>query len=296
MPSPLGHGGAMHRAITELLDLSGGIIGRRHYPELITRLDAAQRRKELVAVLPGVLAHPDVARDWRTIVRAVPLWDDDAIVFGDAGAALTFWPELTPGPVEVAGRRARFRKPGVTVSERAIPPELIVRIAGVAVAAPALTAIDLVPRYGGDAIDRALRSRMTTLADMYRALDLTPGRPGNADRRRMLLDSRGEPWSEAERLSHRLLRRAGLTRWHANVPIVCHGHTYFEDIAMDDCPVVLEIDGKVHLRPDAFETDRRRGNDLLLAGRHVLHFTHLMLTQEPDGFIDTTLSAIELFS
>ncbi len=282
--------------MTELLELSGGIIGRRQHPELITRLDAAKRRKELVAVLPGVLAHPDVARDWRTIFRAVPLWDEDAFVFGEAAAATTFWPELTPQVVQIGGRRARFRKPGVTVSERIVPPELITRMAGVNIVEPALTAIDLVPQHSGDVIDRALRSRMATLPDMYRALDLTPGRSGNIDRRRMLLDSRGLPWSEAERLSHRHLRGAGITRWHANVPILCNGHTYYGDIVMDDRPVVLEIDGRVHLRPDVFESDRRRGNDMLLAGKHVLHFTWLMLNHESRWFIETTRSAIDMFS
>jgi very-short-patch-repair endonuclease len=287
----------MHKAIAELLEFTGGIICRRQYPELLTRLEAAVRRGELIAVLPGVYVVPELASDWRTIVRAVPLWNDDAVVIGDAGAALTYWSELTPRTVEIAcPRRARFQTKGITVCERVIPPELVTRIAGVPIAVPALNAIDLIPRHGGDVIDRALRSRMATLADMYRALDHTPGRRGNGDRRRMLLDSRGEPWSEAERLSHRILRGAGMTRWHANVPIVCNGHKYFQDILMDDCPVVLEIDGMVHLRREMFETDRRRGNELLLAGRYVLHFTWLMLNQEPDWFISTTQGAIALVS
>lgn len=286
----------MHRAIAELLEFSGGVIGRRQYPELITRLDAARRRGELRAVLPGVYAHPDVARDWRTLVRAVALWDVNAVVVGEASAALTFWPELVPGTVEVACRRARFRQPGVSVCERTVPPELVVCRAGVNITTPALTALDLISRHGGDPIDRALRSRMVPLDAMYRALELTPGRRGNVDRRRMLLDSRAEPWSEAERLSHRLLRGAGITRWHANVPIVCHGNKYFQDIAMDDCPVAVEIDGKVHLRPEVFESDRRRGNELLLAGKQVLHFTWRMLTDEPGWFVATTQSAVALFS
>ena len=287
---------AVHRAIAELMDYSGGIIGRRQHPDLVTRLNAARRRGEIISVLPGVYAHPDLADDWLTRARAVPLWDENAHVVGSAAAALTFWPDLRPDTIAVAGHRGRFQHRGFTASSRIVPPELVTRSAGIAISTPALTAVDLTPRHGGDVIDRVLRSRMATLPALYRALELTPGRRGNVDRRRLLLDSRGEPWSEAERLSHRLLRGAGMTRWHANVPVVCNGHKYFQDILMDDCPVVLEIDGKVHLLPEMFESDRRRGNELLLIGRRVLHFTWLMLNAEPDWFISTTRGAIDLAS
>jgi hypothetical protein len=93
----------MHRAISELLDHSAGVIGRRQYPELVTRMEAATRRHELVVILPGVYAHPDLATDWRTLVRGVGLWDESVVIVGAAGAALTYWPELVPRIVEVAG-------------------------------------------------------------------------------------------------------------------------------------------------------------------------------------------------
>lgn len=287
----------MHRAIMELLHGSGGVIGRHQYPELATRLNAAVRRGGLVAVLPGVYALPDVASDWRTLVRAVALWDANAVIVEEAAAALSFWPGLVPRVVEVAGRRARCEcNRAIRFSRRAVPPELVVRVAGVNIASPALTALDLAARRGGDVIDRALRSRMATLPGLHRALELATGRRGNAERRRLLVDSRGEPWSEAERLGHRHLRAAGITRWHANVPIVCDGHRFFQDIAMDDCPVVIEIDGRVHLREDVFESDRRRGNYLLLAGKQVLHFTWRMVNDEPGWFVDTVRRAIERYS
>jgi very-short-patch-repair endonuclease len=286
----------MHRALIELLHPCGGVIGRRHYPELATQMDSALRRGELVGILPGVYAHRDVATDWRTLVRAVAAWDERAVIVGEAPAALTYWPELTPQTVEVAGRRARLKVPGISFSRRSVPAELVVQLAGVKMSSPALTALDLVPRHGGEGIDRALRSRMTTLPAMHRALQLTPGRDGNTDRRLMLLDSRGNPWSEGERLAHRLLRGAGITRWHANVPIICDGHTFFQDIAMDDNPVVIEVDGKIHLREDLFEYDRRRGNYLLLEGKQVLHFTWRMLNDEPAWFVSMTERAIDRYA
>ena len=55
---------------------------------------------------------------------------------------------------------------------------------------------------------------------LHRAMELTAARAGNQTRRQLLLDSRDEPWSEAERLFHRLLREAGITGWKANQPVV----------------------------------------------------------------------------
>lgn len=284
----------MNRAIAELLQHSGGVICRRRYPELAGQIDTLCRSGVLVAVLPGTYAHRDVARHWRTLARAVSEWDDRSVIVGEAAAALTFWPELRPTGVQVAGRRAAFRRPRIEVTRRSIPPELVTTVGGARIASPALTALDLVPRHGGDAIDRALRSRMATLPGMHRALGMTGYRDGNAERRRMLLDSRDEPWSGGERLAHQLLREAGITGWHANVKIVCDGYTFYQDILVDHTPVVVEVDGRIHLRPDIFESDRRRGNYLLLAGRQVLHFTWLMLTQEPAWFVETTRRAIDL--
>jgi hypothetical protein len=73
--------------------------------------------------------------------------------------------------------------------------------------------------HGGDAIDEALRARATTLQDLHCALQLTCARIGNAARRRLLVDSKDEPWSAGERKFHRLLRDAGITAWKANQPL-----------------------------------------------------------------------------
>lgn len=286
----------MHRALEELVGHTGGIIGRRQYPELGSRIDRAVRCGELIGILPGVFVVPELRSDWRARAEAVAWWDDDAVITHEAAAALTFWPELRPRAVGVSTRRVNLRRPGFVFHRSAVPPECVVTVARSRVASPALTALDLVATHQADAIDVALRSRTATLDGMRRALDLVPHRRGNGDRRRALFDSRAEPWSAAERLAHRQLRAAGITRWHANVPFVCNGHQYFLDIDMDDCPVVVEVDGQVHRRRDIFESDRRRGNELLLAGKRVLHFTWRMLVEEPDWFISTTRRALDAWS
>jgi very-short-patch-repair endonuclease len=228
------------------------------------------------------------------LADAVYWWDPRAVVVGEAAAAMTLWPELEPRRGEVATPRAVRSRAGFAFTRRNIPSELVIQRAGVRLAAPALTALDLVPEHGGDVIDRALRSRVTTLAEMRRALELSGHRVGNEARRLALLDSRSEPRSAAERLAHRLLRAAGIDAWPAKVPVVCDGQTFYLDIAMDRCPVVVEIDGKDHLRADMFDYDRWRGDLLLLAGKRVLHFTWKMLVDKPEWVVDTVRRAIAL--
>jgi very-short-patch-repair endonuclease len=185
-------------------------------------------------------------------------------------------------------------RPGLTFAQRIIPPELVEHRGGLRFTVQEFTAIDLAADRGGEAIDRALRSRMVTLEGMYQALRLTPCRPGNRDRRLIMLDSRDEPWSAAERLAHRLFRSAGITGWRSNVPFRFEDRSYFLDMAFRNTPDVVEIDGRIHLTPGVFESDRLRGNDLVLAGKPTLHFTYRMLKDDERMVIDTTIRALAL--
>ena len=134
-----------------------------------------------------------------------------------------------------------------------------------------------------EAVDLALRTRSATLAGMHEALRLTRNRAGNAERAaRVLLDSRDEPWSEAERRAHRLLRAAGITGWRGNLPVHVAGHTSYPDIGLRRCRLAVEIDGRLH-EDDAslLESDRWRQNALVRAGWRVLRFTWAMLRDHP---------------
>ncbi len=265
----------------------GGVVSRREHPELARELSRLCRRGEVAAPLPGVYVLPHLADDWRVRAAAACRFDPTAVIFGDAAAALTYWPDLVPEPVEVAGRRTTVQRPGFRFVQRAIPGELITRRRGIRHTIPALTALDQVERHGGEGIDRALRRRRTTLPALRDALQRTPHRRGNRDRRQMVLDSRDAPWSEAERVAHRILRDAGITDWSTNVRIEWWGVEYHLDIAFRDSPLVIEIDGRGFHGEERFEDDRRRGNDLVLAGKRVLHFTWRMLTREPGMVVAT---------
>lgn len=162
---------------------------------------------------------------------------------------------------------------------------------------PALAALDLcvVDPFGSDIIDRLLRSRQASLADLHLALQLTSRRSGNADRRRFLVDSRSEPWSKAERLGHRILYRAGIVGWIANYQVFLHGRIYYLDIAFPDVRLCIEIDGRFHEDDlDVFESDRRRQNRLILSGWRVLRFTWSMLVNHPDVVLAEIQAALAM--
>jgi hypothetical protein len=179
-----------------------GVIARRDYPELDTTLRYLVRRGDLVRILPGIYGAADQAASLQTRVRAISRLDPDAVLVGAVAARLSFWPDLRVDVIECAVRHSRAPQAGYCFSRRHIPDELVVTRSGLRYTTPALTALDLCATVGGDAIDQALRTRATTLAQLDRAMELTAARVGNRTRRQLLLDSRAEPWSQAERLFH----------------------------------------------------------------------------------------------
>ena len=173
-------------------------------------LESAYRAGLLTRVLPGTYVPRGVADDIRARAAALHAWDPDAVIVGRAAANLTFWPTLAVGAIDVARLGVIPRSEGYLFHRRRVDPDHIIELDGVRIASPALTAMDLVPELGGDVIDTCLRSRRARLEDLWTAFSAHRGRPGNTERRRMLIDSRDAPWSEAERLAHRLLRAHGI--------------------------------------------------------------------------------------
>lgn len=145
------------------------------------------------------------------IAQALQRRHPNAVFAEETAASLTFWPDLRPTAISVRNLRLQGTVSGILVSRRTVPADLVCVVRGLRVTVPELTALDLSVRTEGDSIDRLLRSRMGTLAALSAILGMTPHRRGNADRRRILLDSWDEPWSRAERLARRILRSAAST-------------------------------------------------------------------------------------
>jgi very-short-patch-repair endonuclease len=263
-----------------------GVIATRDHPELRGAINRRVRNGRLVRVLPGVYSPPAAATELRQRVAAVPLWDLDAIITHEAAAALTFWPDIRVPVIRCAVKHAKAPQRGYTFVREHIPPELVWRHGPVLLTNPTLTALDLAADTDGGSIDRALLRRKTTLHLMREALVLTGRRRGNPDRRKLLLDSRDNPWSTAERRCHRLFREAGITGWKGNQPVMLEQQEFFVDIMFRRLRLVVEIDGReFHIGVEVFESDRRRQNLLVLHGWRVLRITWAMITDEPDQVV-----------
>lgn len=286
----------MKTDIEHLLQDGGGVLRRRDHPQLGRRLDRLLARAELTSILPGILVRPTDADNPIVRVRAGLCWlGPDAVVTGHAAARLTFWPDCRVEAVSFAVPHGMpRRRPGWPVMRTLIPPQMRTTVSGIPMTVPAYTAMDLsAGPDGGDVIDRVLRSRQATLGALRQALASMPGRSGNRTRTRLLRDSRDAPWSELERAGHRLFRRHHLTGWRANAWVDLPTGGAYADLLFADERVIVEFDGwDFHSDRAAFESDRRRRNELVLAGYVVLNFTWRQLTDDPDWVIGCVRRAL----
>lgn len=258
------------------------------------RLARAIREGDVIPVLPGVWLRSDVSGDpaWRA--TALMRWNPNAIVVGAMAARLTFWPELGIDAIDVAAP-TNLRRAGYRFTRRTVPNDLTCFVGDLRVTVPALTAIDLAGATDGESIDRVLRVRRARIGDLVDALTATGHRRGNADTARLLLESRSEPWSIAERRAHALLRAAGITGWVANALIIARRTPYAADIAFLRERLIIEIDGRqFHSDRRSFEHDRIRQNDFVLDDWTVLRFTATRLDDAPEVFIADVRAGLAL--
>jgi very-short-patch-repair endonuclease len=280
--------------IETFLEGRGPVIRRRDLDPADQRtLESAVRVGAVTRLLPGIYVPRAAAEDFTVRALAVSRWQPDAVITGRAAARLTFWPKLPVREIGVARRAYAPAAPGYRFSQRVVDLDHIRQAGPLRMTTPALTAIDLIDELGGEPIDVCLRSRSARLEDLWTAFRAHSDRPGNSARRWMLIDSRDKPWSEAERLTHRLMRAARIRGWRTNHRVKVRGNTYFIDIAFKELLLAIEIDGRLHEDDaDLFEDDRRRQNGLVLAGWRVLRFTYWMLVNEPDYVISTILEEL----
>lgn len=270
----------MGESAESMLTIGGGVV--RAGVEDPARRDRAYylaEKGELCRVLPGVFIHPDAINRPAALARAVTSYDPNAIVTGRAAAALTYWPELDVSGLDAVTTTDHTDSDLIRFTRRTIPEELICNLGEVRVTSPALTALDLCTgELGAQAMDRVLQLGHSTVPELRRALDLTPGRPGNDIRRRLLRDVKSGGCSPLERDGHALLRQGGLTNWVANKRILIAGVPVVPDLRFRDRMLVIEFDGfTYHSSREAFERDRGRQNLLVSIGYLVLRFTAAML-------------------
>ncbi len=244
-------------------------------------------------MLPGVYSSPDWREHSQVAIRGALLAHPDGILVGGAAARVSYWPGAPLHRIEIAVPRKATPQAGFVFTRQQVPLDLVVEREGLRFTAPALTSVDLAELTSAESIDVALRTRTATLAGMHDALARTANRSGNRARRSLLIDSRDEPWSAAERRAHRLLRAAGISGWRSNLAVVVQDRLYYLDIAFKRSRLALEIDGRIHqVDRDLFESDRWRQNALVFAGWRVLRFTWAMLEAHPEEFVRQVRAAL----
>jgi very-short-patch-repair endonuclease len=140
----------------------------------------------------------------------------------------------------------------------------------------ARTLVDL-----ADVLDERRLKRVLKRAEVMRIADVKqmPGR-----RRLPVVHEPQLTRSELERRFRRLLERHKLPQPRSNATVL--GHEV--DFHWADAGLVAETDGRnSHLTPTAFEDDRRRDAELLVAGYRVVRFTWRQVTEEPRHVVGT---------
>jgi len=141
---------------------------------------------------------------------------------------------------------------------------------------------------GSVLLDRALQ-RHVELPMLWRVHRRNLGRRGSAATAVLLTAAADGAGSRAERLLHRLLRRAGITGWQVGYP--CRG--YQIDVAFPAQRLAIEVDGwAFHSDAVRFNGDRRRQNAIANDGWQVLRFTWHDLTGRPDAAIAEIRTAL----
>ena len=270
--------------IDALLAANDGLLMARDHRRHKSSFSRWVREGKLVRLMRGVYAHPNHHPHDR--VRAVLAAIPGAVVADETAMAIWFGPERPLGVISVCTPGRRRPQPGYRFTQRPIPREHARR----GVMKPPLAAVDLAdedPSW----LDELARRRIAGPRQYEQILAEFPGRPGNPARRRRVARSRSRPWSPAEREYHDLLDAHRVTGWVGNHPIQVGEQIYVPDIAFEAEKLVIEIDGYAHHSDrSSFESDRRRRNDLTLAGWTVLQFTWAML-DDPEQIVRTVRGA-----
>ena len=235
---------------------------------------AVRDRAAQLAVPGSVLAGPSAARRW-----SIPVEDSRTCL--------------------LVGPHAHPRVQGAIMIYEGLDPYDLWDRDGVPVTSRPRAIVDclrmLREREGLTLLDRALQQGWISLDDLSTRARDRVGRRGTPRLVRLVRQVAGGSRSAAERLLARLLNRAGIVGWAANVEISDdRGVIGIGDVVLEKARVVIEADGfAFHTTPDRFQCDRERQNRLVAAGWTVLRFTWRDLTERPGHVVATVASVLD---
>lgn len=288
--------------VVRMMQHSHGLATRNQIRDLGLPDRTLRRRLSqglLVPVNSQVVALPGLPLDLCAVTRAAVLVHPTAIPTGPAAAAF-----LGSGPwdgADLGGEPWLIHQRSRAVRARTVthPGVRVARVAGVTVARPADTVVDLIrfwpPATAFAVAQRGLALGAITLQQLVEAHSRLGGLAGTRQLRKILSDLSDGAHSEGERRLLSLLRDAAITGWTANHPVRAGGRMYILDVAFTSAKLAVEVDGHAfHSSPRSFQQDRRRQNDLVGAGWTVLRFTWADIVERPEYVVRTIVAGLEL--
>lgn len=259
----------MNRTVAALL-ADHGVISVSKRPGLSRTLHRLVADGTLSRPLPGtfILA----GSGYEGWLRAVTAWAGSQGALHGATATALWLDDSRPAVTQLAHATLRSRR-GVSVWRYAVPPQLVVVRDGIRTVTAAYASVELAARDDGRSITEALRRRLATVDEIREILDSLAGTSGQAVRRCVVESCLSNPWSYAELRLHRILRRAGITGWVANVPLRFGRQVLHPDVLFPGARVVIEFDGRAfHSSRTEFVEDREKQNTYITNGYLVLRF------------------------
>ena len=253
------------------------------------KLAGLLRRGRWERLLPRVFGVGVDHLDPTVRIRSAWLWAGEGAVIGYEGAA--WWLGIRQDPplllqVIVPPARRMSPQPNLRVVRAIVSPTEQLSRNQVMVTAPERTCLDLIRQQRADLLVTALRLRRTTPAQLEDSVTAGRGRRGQLRARAAVSEVAANPWSEPERILHRLLTAAGMTGWRANVPIRTSQGIRYPDVLFERIRLLVEVDGHEHHGSrEAFEADHLRQNHLIEAGWTVLRFPARRVQHHPEQVI-----------
>jgi very-short-patch-repair endonuclease len=235
-------------------------------------------------------------RRWAAILAA----GDGAVLSHRAAADHTGLRPSSRHEIEVTVPRPGWRADGIHIhGSRTLDPDEVTTHEGMPCTSVPRTLLDLadvLPRRGVErAIERAEMLRVFDLHELHTVLARANGRRG-VPVLRSILAAGAEPALTRDDLEEALFAicaAAKLPRPQVNLWIPLGAGGYEADFAWPEQRVIAEADGReAHGTRQAFEHDRRRDRELLLAGWRVVRFTWREIQHEPETVARTLLALL----
>lgn len=272
--------------IEEVLRVHDGVVRTSEFPSLRTSFSQRVKAGELIAALPGLVMDAGLKDDPFAWIRAVHMWNPNAIIAGTAAAKLTFAKEVQLLTIRVYSSTKLADRGPLRFRHCAVDADLLAWAGEVRVTGPDVTALSAALDGDYEPGTTALRLGLITPESVAATADRWLARPRQA----ILAAARvlgNNPWSVAEVDAHRLFRESGVIGWVANPELRIAGHKLHPDIALLQKKIAFEVNSFAHHSSKTqMERDAARMNLLVEAGWRVYVLTPSQIRNNPSETAD----------